>query len=405
MKCKISFRAAVISGILVLTSGLLLAQKGDHHEARTRVFTSEFGGVWMGVHLNEVTAEKARELKLPGDYGAVVTKVEPDSPSAKAGLQANDVILEFDGERVRSVAELRRLLRETPPDRQVSMKVSRAGQLRDLNVTLEARRSPFGDSFETMRIPPVALPHINIPRFDFDLRFGGGPRLGIRAQQLTPQLASYFGVREGKGVLVAEVKSASPAEKAGLKAGDCIIKVDSTETASVEDLQNALDGESSEKPGEKHEHTITIVRDHREQSVKVEIESRRPLTSGESAEALLPEESEPPEIVVPELEGLDDQIAELRAQAPQLQLEAEALRRQWQNYKRDFTQEQLNELRKQAQELGQQAHQAQTQIKDQVAKQLEELKRRAREQKNRQEEMRRRYEEQLKQEMRYHDTV
>ncbi len=61
-----------------------------------------------------MTADKAREWKLSGDYGAVVNEVRPDSPAAKAGIQKNDVIVEFDGERVRSVAELRRLVRLPP---------------------------------------------------------------------------------------------------------------------------------------------------------------------------------------------------------------------------------------------------------------------------------------------------
>ncbi len=83
---------------------------------------------------------------------------------------------------------------------------------------------------ESMHMPEVAIPEIRIPAFN--LNFSRRARLGISAQKLTPQLAEYFGVRQGKGVLVLEVRGGSPGEKAGLKAGDCIVKIDDKEVDS-----------------------------------------------------------------------------------------------------------------------------------------------------------------------------
>lgn len=225
----------------------------------------------LGVRLRDVNAEKARELKLPGEYGAIVEQVEPHSPAAKAGLEKGDVILEFAGERVRSTTQLRRLVRETPAERTVNMRVSRAGQIRDLEVKLETGQDQFALSLRApMIVPEVPMPHIEMP----DLQLGilaGGPVLGVSADELTSQLAAYFGVKEGKGVLVREVEAGSAAEKAGVKAGDVIVAVDGKPVASVSDLRQALPRDFEGKKAI----TLGIVRDRQEIKLPVELESQK----------------------------------------------------------------------------------------------------------------------------------
>ena len=229
------------------------------------------GGAWLGVTLKDVSAEKARDLKLPGEYGALVANVDADSPAAKAGLQKGDVIVEFAGERVRSEAQLRRLICETPAGRTVSLQVIRDGQARTLSAKLQARTSQF--YFQT---PEIHIPEINIaPNLvspylqGFASMFDGRPTLGISGEELTTQLASYFGVKEGKGVLVSEVVMGSPAATAGLKAGDVIVAVDGRAVATVGELRKALEIKAGE---EKRKLSLTIVRDHHEQAVPVELE-------------------------------------------------------------------------------------------------------------------------------------
>lgn len=224
------------------------------------------GASWLGVGLSDVTAERAKELKLPGEYGAIVQSVREDSPAEKAGLEKGDVILSFAGEKVRSVAELRRLVRETPPGRAVSIEARRAGRTRSLTATLAA--PPQAKRMSHFAMPHVEIPEVHIPNFDFNGMFIGGPRLGISADELTPQLADYFGVKQGKGVLVSEVEDGTPARKAGLKAGDVIVKVGDKEIGSVSDLRRALRPESDEK----QQVTLTLVRDRKEQTVSVELE-------------------------------------------------------------------------------------------------------------------------------------
>jgi predicted metalloprotease with PDZ domain len=212
---------------------------------------------WLGVHLAEVTKEKMAELKLKEEYGALVTEVEPDSPAAKAGLQKNDVILEYQGERVDSAAKLGRLVRETPEGRTVRLVVSRDGRPQTLSATLERRQILRRE----IRIPEIRIPDIHVEVF------GARPRLGISADELTPQLAEYFGVKQGKGVLVKEVSAGSPAEKAGVKAGDVIVRADGQAIETVSDLRQAL---RKKKGGEKV--TLTLIRQKAETTVQVELE-------------------------------------------------------------------------------------------------------------------------------------
>jgi membrane-associated protease RseP (regulator of RpoE activity) len=224
--------------------------------------------------LKDVTADKARDLKLPGEYGALVESVEADSAAAKAGLQKGDVIVEFAGERVRSEAQLRRLIRETPAGRTVSLQVIRDGQARDFSAKLQSRTSHFNFN---VQVPEIHVTPPNTQLFDypgFNFLFDGRrPNLGISGDELTTQLASYFGVKQGKGVLVREVVVGSAAEKAGLKAGDVIVAVDGKSVATVTELRQAVEINPSK---EERKVNLTVVRDRHEQTMPVELERLGP---------------------------------------------------------------------------------------------------------------------------------
>src|SRR5260370_30076574 len=80
-----------------------------------QLFTSlEDGASWLGGETAEVNAEKTKELKLPAERGVLLTEIVPDSPAAKAGLKANDVVTEVNAQRVEGAAQFRRKIRETP---------------------------------------------------------------------------------------------------------------------------------------------------------------------------------------------------------------------------------------------------------------------------------------------------
>ena len=291
----------------------------------------------LGVRISDVTAERLAELKLAGETGVVIEEVEEDTPAAKAGLQKNDVILTFAGERVRSAAQLRRLVQETPAGRKVALEISRGGQTRPVEVTLEEgarlRRSQI-------RVPRIEMPRFEMPRIEIpEIHiFSRGPRLGISADELTPQLAEYFGVKQGKGVLVREVMTGGAAAKAGLKAGDVIVRIEDEAIADVGDLRQAL------AKHESKEVTLGIVRDRREQTLKVQLEAPKTVTPRRSAEN--------------EMYWIDDEgefhrlAAEAQAEAVEIQKEMHHLQMElqeelrgeqqlWQeNYRREWEQEQ-----------------------------------------------------------------
>lgn len=298
-------------------------------ETRKFIFRNEGeGSAWLGVSIDDVNAEKAKELKLASESGAVIKEVHEDSPAAKAGLLKDDVIVEFAGEKVRSAAQLRRLVRETPADRTITLVVSRAGQTKSLSAKLEAHANQFFE-MPTPAIAATPMPHMKMPEFNFAW-VDQGSRLGISADELTPQLAEYFGVKQGKGILVREVVVGSAAEKAGLKAGDVIVAVDGKEVPSVSKLRRALASEKEQKESRKV--ALTIVRDKREQTLSVEIaapERPGPRRMAMAGPALAPEDLDELAAesltVVPELDEIqvDQQELqnEIRQEMQQLQEE------------------------------------------------------------------------------------
>jgi serine protease Do len=239
-----------------------------------QVWTLESGGEsgWVGVEVGEVSAEKAKELKLPAVRGVLVANVEPDSPAAKAGLKENDVIAEFDHQAVEGVVQFRRLVRETPPGRSVPITVWRNGVAQSLNIEI-------GDRGRLLRREMRRIePGVNFaPRaFDFnfempDFIFGSTPLLGISAEDLNGQLGAYFGAPGGEGVLVREVRSGSPAEKAGLKAGDVITRVGDQTVKTVSQLRERLRDKRDEKTVQ-----LSLLRKGSSMTVQVEVEKPKP---------------------------------------------------------------------------------------------------------------------------------
>jgi serine protease Do len=274
-KWRVTLTAGTVAAGLALVPGLALrAQNPDPPApapaAQNFVYLNQ-NTAWLGILLKDVNEASARDLKLPGVYGAVVTGVEKDSPAAKAGLAQNDVILKFAGERVWSVAEMRRMVRETPVDRTVALEVSRDGHRRTVEVTPTANTSRFEI--------PAYMPRIRMPQFfDFHVSMGDS-RLGISGDSLTPQLARFFGVKQGKGVLVREVEPGGAAEKAGLKAGDCIVRVGKQAVGSVGELRKALEAAGADK----NPVSLGIVRKGQEQELAVKLVPPGDTLSGSQA--------------------------------------------------------------------------------------------------------------------------
>jgi serine protease Do len=226
--------------------------EGDDDAPLVRAFQLSGGGPHLGVSLSDVGSEEQSRLKLGDARGALVTKVHADTPAAKAGLKADDLIVRFDGEAVRSAAHLSRLVRETPAGRTVAIEVNRGGATQRLSATLDtSRRFGFsGDSGDfSLAIPPVP-PMPPIPPLEPLIRekidgatrhmFIERPgRLGITFQELSGQLARYFKVEDGS-LLVSDVDADSAAAKAGLKAGDVIVAVNGKPVTRGQELREQV---------------------------------------------------------------------------------------------------------------------------------------------------------------------
>lgn len=231
-------------------------------------------GSFLGIGVAEIDSERAKAQKLTEERGVEVKSVEADSPAAKAGIKEDDVVLEFNGQRVEGTAQFMRLVRETPPGRQVRLVISRGGATQTVTATLSKRkpgltftgtRGNFDFTMPELAFPPAPpIPPMppDVPRAFMGLRSG---RLGIESESLSSQLAAYFGVKEG--VLIRSVTPGSPAEKAGLKAGDVIVKVDDQTITSPREISSTLHGVRSKKTL-----PIGIYRDRKPMTLNVTIE-------------------------------------------------------------------------------------------------------------------------------------
>jgi serine protease Do len=208
------------------------------------------GGSWLGVETQEVTAEKAKELKLSAERGVVIGKVLDDSPAAKAGLKDGDVVTEVNGQRIEGAAQFRRMIREIPAGRSVQLGIWRDGRSQSITPTLgkmqENRKQfmkamPQVFNFRMPEMPEIA-PMPDVPSFEWDNggMLMGRPRLGIDAEDISGQLGGYFGAPDGEGILVREVNSGSAAEKAGMKAGDVITSLNGERIHGLAELRSKL---------------------------------------------------------------------------------------------------------------------------------------------------------------------
>lgn len=252
----------------------------NEKRAQTMVYSDFFGGGgFLGVQTREITRENFSKYGLSEVRGVGVEKVIENSPASQAGIQNGDVIVRFNGDEITSTRKLNRLISEVAPDHQVKLTIVRGGSEREITATVGKRMLPkIEDGVFEMRIPPVgempmkiqvpitpqvgAIPQIGELNKDF-LILRGGRQIGAGLMPLTKQLAEYFGVGEGRGLLINDVRADSPAAKAGLRAGDVIVEVEGREVKGMGDFVRAI---GEKKEGEV---TLTIVRDRNRQTVRV----------------------------------------------------------------------------------------------------------------------------------------
>jgi serine protease Do len=244
---------------------------------------------YLGINALDITSDRAKALKLKEERGVEITSVDPESAAAKAGLKEGDVVLEYNGQHVEGWEQLRRLVSETPIHREVKIGIWRSGAAQTLTATVGARKEvsgsnwtfvpPNGGNGFPFKIEPPAMPamppmppSIEIPEFR---TFAHNRTVGIFGESLgqEEQLAEFFGVKSG--ILIRSVVKGSAAEKAGIKAGDVLTKIDDAAVSSPAEISSAL-----RAAGSKRTFTVTVVRNKKEMALTVTLESATGVRGG-----------------------------------------------------------------------------------------------------------------------------
>ena len=171
---------------------------------------------YLGVGIQPVTQELAGEFGLKTPGGAIVTEVFPDSPAAKAGLQPQDVIVEFAGQTIAHSAQLPAIAGRSPIGSKQPVVVLREGKRVELSMTMREQPANFGVRADGEA--PVEEPQAESESEKFD-------QLGLEVTPLNAELARQLGIKDSSGVVITSVQEGSPAANAGLEAGMAITQV------------------------------------------------------------------------------------------------------------------------------------------------------------------------------------
>jgi serine protease Do len=283
---------ALALGIILGGTGIMPSVHAQSRSKSESVMVMQGGGSYLGIQMEDVTAQNMANYKLSTESGVIVKSVEKGSPAESAKLQANDVILEYGHSQVISATQFSRLVRETPIGRKVDLLVSRDGKKMTLSAEIGKREESVGENRDwegNENMPGLMGPEGR--SFQFQLpdgrtfNFGGTPgetntnrpRLGVSIQELTDQMAEFLGVPGKKGVLVLSVENGSAAD-GKLKAGDVIISANDKAIKDPEDLQSEIARVGEGKVD------LKVVRNRAEISVAVNLPEKE--SSGRKGERL-----------------------------------------------------------------------------------------------------------------------
>ena len=232
------------------------------------IVTRSGAGSFLGIGVQEIDSERAKALNLREERGVEVTRVEDDSPAAKGGIKTGDVVMEYNGDRVEGVEQFMRMVRETPPGREVKLSIARNGSPQQLTMKTASRKTwmttRYGDA-ASLEFPRMEPPEINMPDIPRAFMSWRSSVVGIEAESLDSQLAEYFGVKEG--ILVRSVVPGSSAEKAGLRAGDVIVKIDDSRVTNPREISASIRSTRSKKTV-----AVQVIRDKREVTLQLPVE-------------------------------------------------------------------------------------------------------------------------------------
>ncbi|MGD0939682.1 MAG: PDZ domain-containing protein [Terracidiphilus sp.] len=260
----------------VLAQALRVVQWGGEELSPQLLHSTSQG--YLGVDLADVDQEKAQALKLKEVRGAIITLIDHDAPAGQIGLKVNDVVVKLNGQPVEGAEQLRRMLREIPAGRNVSIEISRDGNIQTLAVQLADRRvmehdvwAKIGSGSDTFSQAPgmgilAGGGDAPLPGGFHMPFFGSSLKVGALVEPLTSQMADYLGVPSG--LMIKQVARKSEAEAAGFKAFDVILKVGSDPISTVADWDRSLRANQG-KPVQ-----VTVLRDRKQQMLTLQVDSK-----------------------------------------------------------------------------------------------------------------------------------
>ena len=177
---------------------------------------------WLGVSIQQVTPELAKQFGLKEPKGALVSEVMDDGPAAKAGLKSGDIVTAFDGKAIEGPSMLRNYVAQTPVGREVKVEVLRERKKTDIAVKIGEQPKDAPDTPE--ETDGDAAKH--------------GALTGIEVRPLTPDVQRGLGLPPGStGVVVTGVAGGSPAAAAGLQPGDVITELNRHPVRNLADFR------------------------------------------------------------------------------------------------------------------------------------------------------------------------
>ena len=266
---------------LAISPRAAVAQANDLREmmggSDAQLITGSQG--YLGVELADIDNEKAQTLKLKEARGALITLIDHDAPAGQIGLKVNDVVIQLNGQNVEGSEQLRRMLKEIPPGRKVSIEIVRDGTIQTLAVELADRQVLGHDVWNRIGSGDVFTPPPNsmgilsgggdVPPSSGGFHmpfFGSSLNVGVMVEPLTAQMAEYLGVESG--LMVKQVARKSDAATAGLKAFDIIIKVGAEQITNLAGWDRAL------RSNQGRPVQVTILRDKKQQTVTLQVDSK-----------------------------------------------------------------------------------------------------------------------------------
>lgn len=252
---------------IIMVAGIFIVSGfAANYPAQEQFVVKSANRMMLGVVVTSVDDNELNELKLHG--GAKIKKVRSDTEADRIGLQKDDIIIKFDGNDIADPEDLVDMISDIDEEKKVEIVVMRDGSEKKFEANLKPGEK--GSSW------------VWSDDGDFDFDFGGLPYhlgenftmntkggfLGVEAEELTDQLKAYFEVENG--VLIEKVLEDSPAEKAGLKAGDVITQINDRK---IEDYRDLVRTVNYYDPGESVE--IKYTRKGSIKSVKVELGERK----------------------------------------------------------------------------------------------------------------------------------